>query len=128
MKHSIIISVIVVAITAILATGCTNKEAKAQALLVEAISYSDGNAPSNAAQNAALALAETKGFKPAKDANGLSQREVVMVAGRILCDRVIAEYPGTQATLKAAELKQQINDRLRVLGNERIQSLFHDSY
>jgi len=128
MKHSIIISVIVLAITAILATGCTNKEAKAQALLVEAISYSDGNAPSNAAQNAALALAETKGFKPATDANGLSQREVVMVAGRILCDRVIAEYPGTQATLKAAELKQQINDRLRVLGNERIQSLFHDSY
>ena len=64
MKNNLIISIIILGIGAMI-TGCTNKEAKAQALLVEAISYSEGNAPSQSAQDAAMKLAASKGIKPA---------------------------------------------------------------
>ncbi len=127
MKNNLIISIIIIGITGILATGCTNKEAKAQALLVEAISYSEGKAPSQSAQDAAMKLAASKGIKASADANGLTDREVVMLAGQLLCDRILAEYPSTQAAIKASELRNQINQRLRIIGNQRIRSMFQDS-
>ena len=126
MKNNLIISIIILAIGAMI-TGCTNKEAKAQALLVEAISYSEGNAPSQSAQDAAMKLAASKGIKPANDANGLTDREVVMLAGQLLCDRILAESPTTQAAIKASELRNQINQRLRIIGNQRIRSMYQDN-
>ena len=119
MKNTIIL--ILVSIVAICA-GCSNKDAKAQAILVEAISYSDGHAPSEAAQEKALRLADSKGFKPTE----LSQGEVVMIAGKLLCDQIVTEYPQTPAALKAVEVRNEINQRLRTIGNERIRSLFKD--
>ena len=129
MKHIPILSIFVLAILSIVVAGCSNKEtnkeaskeAKAQAFLVEAISYSDGHAPSQAAQEIALKLAASKGFKPCSQ---LTENETVMIAGKILCDRIIAEYPATPAAVKAAELKNQIDQRLRVRANQRIQSMF----
>ena len=126
MKNNLIISIIIIAIGAMI-TGCTNKESKAQALLVEAIGYCEGNAPSQSAQDAAMKLAASKGIKASADANGLTDREVVMLAGQQLCDRILAEYPSTQAAIKAAEIKNQINQRLRIIGNQRIRSMYQDS-
>jgi len=122
MKKAILMTLCTTILLAIIGTGCSNNNAKAQALLVEAISYSDGNAPSQTAQDKALALAATKKFKPSS--KGLSEAEVVMVAGGILCDQILTEYPNTPAAVKASELKQQINQKLRNLANERIHSWF----
>ncbi len=105
-----------------LVTGCSQKKAKAQALLIEAISYSEGTPPA-AAQATALKLAAAKGFQPSDRPSGVSEPEVVMIAGRELCKQI----PNTQAAVKAAELRNQINERLQVLGNARIRSMFNDS-
>ena len=126
MKNNLIISIIVLAIAGILATGCTNKEAKAQALLIEAISYSDGK-PSAAGWEPPLKIAADHGYKPASGYEGLSDGEVVMVAGRLLCDQILTQYPTTQTAIKAAELKNQINQRLREIANERIHMLFNNN-
>jgi hypothetical protein len=131
MKHISILSLLILAVISILATGCSNKEAskesQAQALLVQAISYADGNAPSQAARDAALKLAASKKFKPSDNGNGPGESEIVMIAGRLLCDQILAEYPATPAAVKAAELKQQINQRLRVISEQRNRSMFNDS-
>ena len=120
MKNTIIL--ILVSIVAICA-GCSNKDAKAQAILVEAISYSDGHAPSEAAQEKALRLADSKGFKTG---SSLTDQEIVMIAGKLLCDQIVTEYPQTPAALKAVEVRKEIDQRLRTIGNERIRSLFKD--
>jgi len=120
MKNTFIL--ILISVVALCATACSNKDAKAQAILVEAISYSDGHAPSEVAQEKALRFAESKGFKPTE----LSQGEVVMIAGKLLCDQIVTEYPQTPAALKAVEVRNEINQRLRTIGNERIRSLFKD--
>jgi len=127
MNNNFIISIIIFTITGMLTTGCNNKEAKAQALLIEAISYSEGNAPSQSAQDAAMKLSASKGIKPGNDANGLTDREVVMLAGQQLCDRILTEYHGTQSAIKASELRNQTNQRLRIIANQRIRSMYQDS-
>ncbi len=125
MKNILIFLVVIT--VAVFGSGCTDKKAsKAQALLLEAISYSDGQ-PSVAGQQAALKFAESKGFKPGDGISGISEREVVMVAGRELCKTILAEYPDTPAAIKAAELRTQIDQKLRTLGNLRIRSLFRDN-
>ena len=125
MKTSFIVSILILAATIYL-TGCTNKEAKAQALLIEAISYSDGK-PSAAGWEPPLKIAADHGYKPASGYEGLSDGEVVMVAGRLLCDQILTQYSTTQAAIKAAELKNQINQRLREVANERIHMLFNNN-
>ena len=120
MKNNIIISIII-ATVALCAAGCTDKNAKAQALLVEAISYSTGEAPTLAAQDAALKLAASKGIKVTDQ---VPTRDVVACAGRILCDRILTDYPQTPAAVKAAELRSQIEHRILVWGNERIRRAF----
>ncbi len=123
MKNNLIISIIILAIGAMI-TGCTNKEAKAQALLVEAISYSEGTPP-EAGQQKALKLAETTGFKPGTDGSGLTVREVVMVGSRLLVDQILTQYPSSQAAIKAAEMRIQINQRLQAIANDRAHSQFN---
>ena len=125
MKTSFIVSILIVAATIYL-TGCTNKEAKAQALLIEAISYSEGTPP-EVGQQKALKLAETKGFKPGVDGSGLTVREVVMVGSRLLVDQILTQYPSSQAAIKAAEMRIQINQRLQAIANERIHMLFNNN-
>ena len=125
MKNRIITSISILAAVAFI-SGCSDKESKAQALLVQAISYSDGTPPSASAQASALEFEAAKGNRPTGDGLGLSEHEIIMVAGSDLCAQIIAEYPTTQAALKAAELKVQINKRLRVIGNQRVRSLFND--
>ena len=125
MKTSFIVSILIVAATIYL-TGCTNNEAKAQALLIEAISYSEGTPP-EAGQQKALKLAETTGFKPGTDGSGLTVREVVMVGSRLLVDQILTQYPSSQAAIKAAEMRIQINQRLREIANERIHMLFNNN-
>ena len=127
MKNSIIISLLILAVVAF-ATGCFNKDSKAQALLVEAISYSDGTVGSEAARTAALKLAEAKGTKPGPGSSGLTQREVIMVASRELCNQILTEYPDTPAAIKAAELITEINQGLRTITNARISSMYESNY
>ena len=124
MEKNLIISIIILGITGILTTGCNNNEAKAQALLIEAISYSEGTPP-EAGQQKALKLAETKGFKPGVDGSGLTVQEVVMVGSRLLVDQILTQYPQTQAAIKAAEMRIQINQRLQAIANDRAHSQFN---
>ena len=124
MKNNLIISIIIITITGILTTGCNNNEAKAQALLIEAISYSEGTPP-EASQQKALKLAETTGFKPGTDGSGLTVREVVMVGSRLLVDQILTQYPSSQAAIKAAEMRIQINQRLQAIANDRAHSQFN---
>ena len=123
MKTSFIVSILIVAATIYL-TGCTNNEAKAQTLLIEAISYSEGTPP-EAGQQKALKLAETKGFKPGTDGSGLTVQEVVMVGSRLLIDQILTQYPSSQAAIKAAEMRIQINQRLQAIANDRAHSQFN---
>ncbi len=123
MKTSFIVSILIVAATIYL-TGCTNNEAKAQTLLIEAISYSEGTPP-EAGQQKALKLAETKGFKPGTDGSGLTVQEVVMVGSRLVVDQILTKYPSTQAAIKAAEMRIQINQRLQAIANDRAHSQFN---
>ncbi len=125
MKTSLLLSLLLF-VAAALVTGCSQKENKAQALLIEAISYSEGTPPA-AAQATALKLAGAKGFKPSDRADGISEHELVMIAGRELCKQILTDYPDSQAAVKAAELRNQINQKLQVLDNERIRSMFRDS-
>ena len=124
MEKNLIISIIILGITGMLTTGCTNKEAKAQALLIEAISYSDGK-PSAAGWEPPLKIAADQGYKPASGYEGLSDGEVVMVAGRLLCDQILTQYPSSQAAIKAAEMRIQINQRLQAIANDRAHSQFN---
>jgi len=121
MKNTIIL--ILVSIVALCVTACSNKDAKAQAILVEAISYSDGHAPSEVAQEKALRLADSKGFKTG---NSLTDQEIVMIAGKLLCDQIVTEYPQTPAAVKAGEVRKEIDQRLRTIGNLRIRRLFNE--
>ena len=125
MKTSFIVSILTLVAT-IYVTGCNNKESKAQALLIEAISYSEGTPP-EVGQQKALKLAETKGFKPGVDGSGLTVREVVMVGSRLLVDQILTQYPSSQAAIKAAEMRIQINQRLQAIANDRAHSLFNDN-
>ena len=118
MKH---IKTLAIAIaTLAIIVGCSNKEAKAQALLLEAVTYSTGTTDSKAT-SAALELANAKGFK---QGTSLSQREIVMIAGRIRCKEIMENYPNTQAALKAAEVRNEINGRLDRIAQERIRALY----
>ena len=126
MKHKLIIFILFTcAVASLLVTGCTNQEGRAQALLVEAISYSEGTPPSVAARDAALKLAATKGYTLGKDSASLTERELIMVAGRELCKQIMAEYPTTPAAVKAAEMRNQINQKLKVISEARISSYFN---
>ena len=123
MKTSFTVSILILVAT-MFVTGCNNKEAKAQALLIEAISYSEGTPP-EVGQQKALKLAETKGFKPGVDGSGLTVREVVMVGSRLLVDQILTQYPSSQAAIKAAEMRIQINQRLQAIANDRAHSQFN---
>ena len=122
---SLILSTLI-AVLAVIATACgPNRADQAQALLLQSIEWSDG-APPEGSREAALKYAEQKGFKPSTDGNGLSEREVIMAAGRELCKQILTEYPNSPAAVKAAELRANINSKLTVIANQRIQSLFRD--
>ena len=127
MKKNIIISILMLAVVAFVA-GCANKDAKAQVLLTEAISYADGTPSSQSAKDAALKLAAAKGFLPGNDASSLTEREIVMIAGRLLCDEIQTQYPTTPSAIKAAEIKLQINRSLNAIASQRMQSMYPSFY
>jgi len=126
MKKSGLISLCTIVLLAILGTGCSNENVKAQALLVEAISWSEGHPSSDAACTAAVKLAADHGFHASNNGSGLTDVEIIMIAGRLRCDEVLSQYPSTPAAVKAAEVRGEINGRLRDIANERISNSFRN--
>jgi len=100
-------------------SGCSDKPARAQALLLEALDYSGG-----ASREKALQYAATKGYKSTDRPGGLTDQEIVLNAGREKCKEILAQYPTTPAAIRAAELKSQLDQQLRGMANARIQSLY----
>jgi membrane-bound ClpP family serine protease len=118
--------IIIVALTLTALTACTNKSAKAQALLIEAISYADGGTPG--CQEKALKKAEKKGILFINKPGGRSREEIVIIVANDLCAEILAKYPETPAAIRAAELQRQIQQRLQIMIQIRIQSMYRDPY
>ena len=105
--------------------GCSNKPAKAQALLLEAMSYADGGSTEQA-QEKAMKMAAAKG-RIFNDKLGCpSREEMVILVGSEVCDQILAKYPETPAAIKASELKHQIAQKLQTMLRIRIQSMYTD--
>jgi hypothetical protein len=106
--------------------ACSNKSAKAQAMLLEAISYADGGSPSQ--QEKALKTAEKKGRVFINQIGARSREEIVIIEANDLCTEILQKYPDTSAAIRAAELQRQIEQRLRIMIQIRIQSMYRDPY
>jgi hypothetical protein len=106
--------------------ACSNKSAKAQALLIEAISYADGGTPG--CQEKALKKAEKKGRVFVNQIGALTREEIVVIEASDLCTEILAKYAETPAAIKAAELQTQIQQRLQTMIQIRIQSMYRDPY
>ena len=117
---------IILAITLTALTGCSNKSAKAQALLLEAIAFSDGGTPGQ--QEKALKMAEKKGRVFMNQIGGRTREEIVVIEANDLCSEILAKYPDSSAAIKAAELQRQIEQRLQTMIQIRIQSMYRDPY
>jgi hypothetical protein len=117
---------ILVALTLVALPACSNKSAKAQAMLLEAISYADGGSPSQ--QEKALKTAEKKGRVFINQIGARSREEIVIIEANDLCTEILAKYPETPAAIRAAELQRQIQQRLNTMIQIRIQSGYRDPY
>lgn len=106
--------------------GCSNKTAKAQALLLEAIDYSAGTA--GPSRDRAIKFAASKGFGETDKPGSLTEQELVLIAAREKCKEILTLFPTTPAAIRAAELKSDLDRQLRSLANERIKSLYVDPY
>ena len=118
--------IIIVALTLTALTACTNKSAKAQALLIEAISYADGGTPG--CQEKALKKAEKKGRVFVNQIGARTREEIVVIEASDLCTEILAKYSETPAAIPAAELQRQIQQRLNTMIQIRIQSGYRDPY
>jgi hypothetical protein len=107
--------------------ACSNRPAKAQSLLLEAISYSDGGTTPDL-QEKALKIAEKKGLVYINKPGGRSREEIVILVANDLCGEILAKYAETPAAIKAAELQRQIEQRLQTMIQIRIQSMYRDPY
>jgi hypothetical protein len=107
-------------------TGCSNRPAKAQAMLLDAIAYSDGGTPG--CQEKALQIAAKKGILFINKPGGRSREEIVIIVANDLCGEILAKYAETPAAIRAAELQRQIEQRLRIMIQIRIQSMYSDPY
>ena len=117
---------IILAITLTALTGCSNKSAKAQAMLIEAISYADGGTQGQ--QEKALKTAEKKGRVFINQIGARSREEIVIIEAGDLCTEILQKYPDTSAAIRAAELQRQIEQRLRIMIQIRIQSMYREPY
>jgi TolA-binding protein len=124
MKKTLSIILILTLVAAL--PACSNKSAKAQAMLLEAISYADGGSPSQ--QEKALKTAEKKGRVFINQIGARSREEIVIIEANDLCTEILAKYPETPAAIRAAELQRQIQQRLNTMIQIRIQSGYRDPY
>jgi hypothetical protein len=120
--HLLILSLALV----VACTGCSDRSAKAQAMLIEAIAYADGGTPGQ--QEKALQIAAKKGRVYTNQIGGRSREEIVIIEANDLCGEILAKYPETPAAIKAAELQRQIEQRLQIMIQIRIQSMYREPY
>jgi hypothetical protein len=117
---------ILVALTLVALPGCSNRPAKAQVMLLEAIAYADGGTQGQ--QEKALKTAEKKGLVYINKPGGRSREEIVIIVANDLCGEILAKYPETPAAIKAAELQRQLEQRLKTMVQIRIQSMYREPY
>ena len=105
--------------------GCSNRAAKAQAMLLEAISYTDGGT-TFAAHQKGLQLTLAQGITVGDKLGDPSEDERVMFICCQLCAQILKQYPETPAAVKAAELQSQQEQKLKRMEQARLQSTFRN--